>query len=342
LKRIGICGAFDFKTLDHGGQPVKTRQLYYELCKSHGKENIEFVEMFKMNHFRIFAGCIRMMFRCSDVIILPAHSGVQSLLPLLAVLNFVFRKKLSYVVIGGWLPSMLEAKGWLKFFLQRMHGIYVETSFMEKKLRENGLLNVYVLPNPKDLTPIPEEELAPCTEPIALCTFARVMEKKGIEDAIRAVKQINKEKVLATLDIYGLIDSSYQERFAELQKDFPDYIRYGGAVPFEEAVSVLKKYVLQLFPTKFPTEGIPGSIVDGYFAGLPVLASKWESFADVVEDGVTGVGFEFENYDDFVAKLQDLIAQPEKLARLKQNARQRAIQYRAECDEKIREYFLRS
>ena len=61
-----------------------------------------------------------------------------------------------------------------------------------------------------------------------------------------------------------------------------------------------------------------------------------------LEDGVTGVGFEFENYDDFVAKLQDLIAQPEKLARLKQNARQRAIQYRAECDEKIREYFLRS
>ena len=47
---------------------------------------------------------------------------------------------------------------------------------------------------------------------------------------------------------------------------------------------------MQIFPTRFTTEGIPGSIIDSYYAGVPVLASKWNSFDDVIEDGKTGVG----------------------------------------------------
>ena len=58
---------------------------------------------------------------------------------------------------------------------------------------------------------------------------------------------------------------------------------------------MLKNYFLLAFPTKFYTEGIPGTILDAYAAGVPVIASKWESFFDVIEEGKTGIGYEFDN-----------------------------------------------
>jgi len=201
---------------------------------------------------------------------------------------------------------------------------------MKAELELKHLNNVEILLNPKNLTPISEDEIKVCSEPLALCTFSRVMEEKGIEDAIRAVRQINREKTFVTLDIYGQIDALYEERFSELKTRFPESIRYCGKVSFEQAVEVLRKYDLQLFPTKFRTEGIPGSVIDGYFSGVPVLSARWESFSDVVEEGITGVGFELGNYDDFYNQLQSLIEQPEKIFKMKKECVRKAKKYLSE------------
>ena len=66
-----------------------------------------------------------------------------------------------------------------------------------------------------------------------------------------------------------------------------------------ESVNILKNFFLLLFPTHFKTEGIPGTIIDAYFAGLPVLSSRWNSFDDVIIDRLTGFGFEMNNNDEF-------------------------------------------
>ena len=57
----------------------------------------------------------------------------------------------------------------------------------------------------------------------------------------------------------------------------------------------MKYYFALLFPTRFYTEGIPGTILDAYAAGIPVICSRWESCADVVDDGVTGITYPFED-----------------------------------------------
>lgn len=69
-------------------------------------------------------------------------------------------------------------------------------------------------------------------------------------------------------------------------------------------METLKNYFALVFPTLFYTEGIPGTIIDAYAAGLPVISSKWESYDDVIEDNITGVGYEFGSDDALVEILE--------------------------------------
>ncbi len=136
-----------------------------------------------------------------------------------------------------------------------------------------------VMPNFKDLNILKESELVyHHTEPYRLCTFSRVMKEKGIEDAVNAVKTVNEQagRKVYTLDIYGQIDDAQTEWFEELKLNFPEYVNYRGVVSFDQSVDVLKEYFALLFPTGFFTEGIPGTIIDAYAAGIPVISAEWE------------------------------------------------------------------
>lgn len=65
----------------------------------------------------------------------------------------------------------------------------------------------------------------------------------------------------------------------------------------ETIISTLSKYVFMLFPTYYAGEGMPGAVLDGYIAGLPVIASNWHYNAEVVKDGETGFIFELKDID---------------------------------------------
>ncbi len=344
MKKIGICGHFTLKNERVDGQIIKTKLLSNLFEINCNAENVLKIDTYGgIKAFpRIILKSFKLFKECQQIVILPAQNGVCTLMPVFVLINLFFKKKLSYIVIGGWLDKMIEKKCWLLFFLKQLEGIYVETTIMKQALEKKNLKNIKVLPNPKTFELISKNEISEVKEPVSLCFFSRVIKEKGIEDAINAVKQINFEEgnTKVVFDIYGNIGKEYTNEFSELEKEFPEYIKYCGAAPSEQAVSILKNYDLQLFPTKFATEGIPGSIIDGYFAAVPVLAARWESFSDVVDEGITGIGFELGNYDDFLSELKNAISQPEKLMEMKYGALNRAVEYKKECIQKIREYFV--
>ena len=231
-------------------------------------------------------------------------------------------RKLHYMVIGGWLPQFIQTYKFLYKVLKKFDGIYVETSVMKSALEAMGLDNVVVIPNCKQLPCLTQQELVYTdSAPYKLCTFSRVMKQMGIEDAVEAVKAINTQRgeTVYALDIYGQIDPNETAWFEDLQKTFPDYIAYKGMAPFDQSVEILKDYFCLLFPTRFYTEGIPGTIIDAYAAGVPVISAKWESFCDVVDDTQTGYGYEFENTAQLQQLLEDMANQPEKINSLKEN-----------------------
>ncbi|WP_026147112.1 glycosyltransferase [Methylomonas sp. MK1] len=68
-------------------------------------------------------------------------------------------------------------------------------------------------------------------------------------------------------------------------------------------------------------EGFPLVLVEAFAHGLPVLASKLGSMADVIRDGETGVLFEPGNAEDLANKAKWLFDNPQELQRLSINAR---------------------
>ena len=197
---------------------------------------------------------------------------------------------------------------------------------MKKALENQGFKNIIIMPNCKDLKILKEDELTyNVNKPYKLCTFSRVVQEKGIEDAVEAVKNINEssKEIIYTLDIYGQIDEDYKEKFKKLVKEFPEYIKYKGLVPFDKTVDVLKEYFVLLFPTHFYTEGIPGTIIDAYAAGVPVISSRWESFNDVVDDTV-GIGYQFNDIKALINILNILKNDPDKVFIMKKECLKRA------------------
>ena len=152
------------------------------------------------------------------------------------------------------------------------------------------------------------------------------------DDIIHAVEDINKRygKNKFTLDIYGQIDEKYQDIFEIVIKQFPEYIRYCGSVSFDKSTDVLKNYFALVFPTRFYTEGIPGTIIDAYASGVPVVSSKWESFYDMIDDGKVGYGYQFGNYDDLVNVLIYIAENPECMIKMKTNCIEKAHEYAAD------------
>ena len=89
----------------------------------------------------------------------------------------------------------------------------------------------------------------------------------------------------------------------------------------------LKNYYALLFPTKFITEGVPGTIIDAYSAGVPVIASRWHSFTDVIDDGITGIGYEIYNNELLIKMIKEAIQSPKKMMEMKKNCLKKAKQY---------------
>lgn len=298
MKKVCVIGHFGFGKELLNGQTIKTKIVTEELERQLGKKQVMKIDthggvksLLKLP-FQAFSA----LKKCDNIIIFPAHNGLRIITPILSVENKLFHRKLHYVVIGGWLPNFVENRRTLKNLLQRYDYIYVETSTMKKMLKEKGFRNIDIMPNCKNIPILSEKELTyTASEPYKLCTFSRVMKEKGIEDAICAVKQVNNQlgRIACILDIYGQIDSNQTEWFEDLRQKFPDFIRYCGCVDADKSVEILKDYYALLFPTHFYTEGIPGTIIDAYAAGVPVISAKWESFDDVVDEGKTGFGYEF-------------------------------------------------
>lgn len=326
--KIGIIGAFRLSGIPKGGQEVKTCIIANALEDIYG--NIRRFDTWgKRNHLMLPLHLLRAVFTCSNIIILPAHKGLIVESILLRWANIFFHRSLHYIVIGGWLPEHIKKHTIAANSLKHFHGIYVETNTMLKSIQELGFNNIYVLPNCKPLNILKGNISKTYSEPLQLVTFSRVTEKKGIADAVKAVQQINAEskRLIYSLDIYGSIDKEDEIWFDDLKKTFTSEITYKGYASYEKTENILKEYFALLFPTHYMTEGIPGTIIDAYAAGIPVICSMWNNFPDVVEQGVTGYGYEFNQYSELINILKQIADDPTLITKLKNNCLNKAREY---------------
>ncbi|MBQ3085963.1 MAG: glycosyltransferase [Clostridia bacterium] len=315
------------------GQTIKTKIITRALQQQLGQDQVQTIDTHGgiKNLLKAPFQVLYALKNSKNVLIFPAHNGLRVYAPLLFLLKHIFKnRKLHYSVIGGWLPQFLTQHKWLARILKHFDNIYVETNTMCRALEKQGFTNICVMKNCKDLKALTEQDLIYEKEkPLRLCTFSRVMKEKGIETAIRSVEHINSQLGCAafSLDIYGQIDSAQEEWFDSLMQNCPAYVRYCGCVDMDKSVEVLRHYFALIFPTHFYTEGIPGTVIDAYAAGLPVISAKWESYADVIDDGITGIGYTFDNTEELDALHFQIAEDPQILLSMKTNCIKKAKEY---------------
>ena len=240
VKKICVVGHFAFGKTMLNGQTVKTKILSDELDRIYGSENVGKIDTHG-NKLKMAWAVLKAMFGMfcyKNIIILPAHNGVRVFVPVLSAFKRISKCKLHYAVVGGWLADYIKDKDKVKKGLFKFDGVYVETTAMKNALNEMGYNNIFIMPNCKNLNILKEDEIIYNTEkPYKLCTFSRVVKEKGIEDAVNAIKTVNEKygETVYTLDIYGQVDADQTEWFENLKASFPEYVKYGGLVPFDKS-----------------------------------------------------------------------------------------------------------
>ena len=334
MHKILICGHFGGNEEFLDGQTIKTKNIYLALLDKYGEKEINKIDTYqwKKHPISFLKKCIDGSKDSKNIIILPAQNGVRVFIPLFLLINKLYKRKIFYIVVGGWLPEFLENRKGLLKKVKKLDKIFVETNNMKKKLEKIEVKNVEILVNFKSITPLKEELVFNYSKPYKLCTFSRVMKEKGIEDAIQVVKNINEEfnETIYELDIYGQIDKSYKDTFTEVINNSPKYVQYKGCINSEKSVETLKNYYLLLFPTKFKTEGIPGTIIDALSAGVPIIASRWDNADEIICDGKNGLIYEFNDLVDFYNKLK-MILDYKKVYNMKYNCIEDAKRFTTEC-----------
>jgi glycosyltransferase involved in cell wall biosynthesis len=332
---ICIIGHFAFGHTLLDGQTVKTKTLTRYLTDTGYFSSILNIDTFnwKKKPFQLTLQIQKSLVNYSEIVFLPSHNGRRVFFPIFYFFGFFRKINFHHIVIGSSLEEQIaKRKYWIRF-LNSFYANYVETESMSKGLKKLGINNTIVLSNFKQLNILTQNQLPHVyKEPFALCTFSRVMKEKGIEDAIAAVNRINKNngKIVFTLDIYGQIEKSYSERFSTILKEFPDYVRYRGMIPYHESVEVLKNYFLLLFPTFWDSEGFAGTIIDAFAAGLPIIASDWKYNSEIIQDHYTGRIIPVHDMESLIYILLEFAKKPDDVIRMKPNCLSEAEKYSPE------------
>ena len=323
--KVGLIGHLGENQKCYDGQTIKTREIKNYLSKFFKVSYFDTAKHSK-NIIKVFKATKHLLKNNEVVIVMCANRGYQVITPIMMFLNKFYHRKLIEIVIGGTRYQLFNKHHHLAKLAKQYQTIYVETNLMKHEYQKIGFNNVAVLPNVKNLK---VGKYHSVKDKIKLCVFSRIIKEKGIEEATSAVVKANKllNKEVFSLDIYGDIDKHYQETFNQILLSAPHYIKYQGKVAYQKAVSVLNKYDLMLFLTYYHNEGFAGTIIDAFYAGLPVIATKWNSNEEIIKDTINGLLVPVKEIDEVASKLIMLYNNKEMINKMKHNALIAAKQY---------------
>lgn len=332
-KKIGLIGRVDLERTMFDGQTVKTRMMHRLLCEMFGENAIMIVDTlgYRRRAARVTLDVIRCLLACDDVFVLLSENGRRTLFPLLAFMARHRGTRVYHNLIGGWLAQNLDKYPEWVGYLNSFEVNWVESHELVNALTEKGVRNASYLPNFKYLDSFPSVKKEHMGPNYRFCTFSRVTAKKGIGDAMLAIEKVSQTHPgnAVSLDVYGPVDEAYREEFDDLLKKCPRS-RYLGCVAPEGSMAVISPYDALLFPTCWEPEGIPGTIIDALAAGVPVIASRWCYYDEMLEDGKTGLSYEFGRQDQLAVCIGSFMNLGDKALTMRSGCLKRAHAYAPE------------
>lgn len=149
---------------------------------------------------------------------------------------------------------------------------------------------------------------------------AEFSKRKNQEMLILALPRLP-EKVRLVLPGDGALLESCKKLAAELGVShrvvFPGYVRDIGSLMLAADAAV----------SSSRSEGLPFNIVEAMLFSLPVVASRVKGNEDLVDDGVSGFLYDFDDIDGFTEAVEALYADRENARRMGEAGRKKAENY---------------
>lgn len=318
------------------GQTIKTKILYEELRRCFPQRNVVCVDTYgyKKRMIPLLWQTFCAFRDCEHVFVLLSKKGRVFFYPLVTGLARLFHRRLYHDVIGGTLAQEAKETPSILRHLARFQVNWVEFQQMKTDLEALGLENVEVLPNFKRLNVLSPQDLPQgSTAPYTFTMFSRVCKTKGMTEAAEAVAAVNAQygSPIAQLRIYGPVEEPYREEFSQVLARHEDCVRYMGCIPHDQSVQVLRDSFMLLFPSVYPGEGMPGTIIDAFSAGLPVIATDWNYNAELVKNGVTGYHYDWTKPELLKEHILYAIAHPEEVDAMRKHCLEEVEKYAPEA-----------
>lgn len=339
---ILVIGYFGYVTNQIDGQTIKTREIF-ALLHDRCSGSVDYCDTQALRSKPLTIISVMNKVRKADIIVyLPGKNNLIYLLDLIWLFANK-RTKFIYPVVGGWLSDFIEGKTKLIRRLKTFAFIGVETLSLKSKLiNKYGFTNVDILTNFRSFKYHPTiTEKSAIDNGLNIVFMARVSHTKGVDTIFDVAELLKADGVNdVTITFYGKIESGYESVFFSRIDKLNQICTYGGLVQPADVYKTLNQYDLLVLPTFYEGEGFPGSIVDSYKSGLPVIVSRWKDLPEFVEDGKTGFLVEPNNSSQIYKIILYLKRKHQKLYELKQKAYSKSYEFGSEKAWNILKKFL--
>lgn len=315
-KRMLFIASMPSEKFHFDGERNKSGDVFS--CLKQMNFDIDIIDYTKNKYLQTIKLVWKSMFKKYDIIFI-SKCVVGGTIALHQILKFGKRsnhKNIYFYLIGNGFEGF-DDKKYYKDDLKECQAVIVESLDVVKSLAENGITKTHIFPCvKKEYILNPTQKDYSTNEPLKLIFFSRVIKDKGVLDAIEAVKKLNQDKIKFTLDIAGgYPEEDYAHKIAEEEATKHSFITYFGKtfhISGIESYERLQQYDLHIFPSHFFQECAPGSILDMFIAGVPTLSSLFPNALNVMNER-NSYFFEFNNFDDLVAKLDYVYTHKEEL-----------------------------
>ena len=185
----------------------------------------------------------------------------------------------------------------------KIDAFVVPSSFTAIKLKQYGISEEFLNHIPSFFNE-PQRDLCLSYEPYFLY-IGRIEKQKGLMTLVKAF-----EDTKYSLKIIGFSSDGYDDFLKNYLVGKKHCIDFLGRMTFDEIVPFLQTCMCTIVPSEW-YDNLPNTILESYAFRKPVIATNIGSLPEIVNDGKTGILFEYGDALSLRSKLEIFINDPQ-------------------------------
>lgn len=197
----------------------------------------------------------------------------------------------------------------LRFILSRADRVTAISNYLRDLVKSYGYRGpIEVIPNGVDTSKFQTSKHKIQDNHVRLITTSRLVKKNAVHDIIAALEYLPEH---ITLDIVG--DGPERKNLTLGAR-----VRFLGYLPQGKMIEYM--HAADIFVRPSRSEGLGNSFLEAMALGLPVIGTDVEGIKDFLAHGETGWVVPVGNPRAIASAVQDIVASPEKTARIAERA----------------------